>query len=92
MSSLHNLIAEKLSKKKNLADDDVVLMRVRHINLLEKTADLIKISLETLKSNALAELIVMDIRDSLKAIGEITGEITTEDLLDKIFSDFCIGK
>ncbi len=92
ISSLHNLIAEKLSKKKNIADDDVVLMRVRHINLLEKTADLIRNSLKTLKSNALAELIVMDIRDSLKAIGEITGDITTEDLLDKIFSDFCIGK
>ena len=89
--SLHNIIAEKLNKKKNL-DDDVVLMRVRHINLLEKVSQLIHNSLETLKSNALTELIVMDIRESLKAIGELTGNITTEDLLDKIFSDFCIGK
>ncbi len=90
--SLHNIIAEKLNKKKNLDDDDVVLIRVRHINLLEKVSQLIQNSLETLKSNALTELIVMDIRDSLKAIGELTGNITTEDLLDKIFSDFCIGK
>jgi len=92
ISSLHNLIAEKLNKKKNLADDDVVLLRVRHINLLEKVLYLINNSLKSLGTNALTELIVMDIRDSLKAIGEITGDVTTEDLLDKIFSDFCIGK
>jgi tRNA modification GTPase len=40
----------------------------------------------------LPELIVLDLRDALKAVGEITGDVTTEDLLDKIFSDFCIGK
>ena len=92
ITSLHDVIAKELSKKKNLADDDVVLMRVRHINLLKRVSDLIHNALETLKSNALAELIVMDIRDSLKSLGELTGDISTEDLLDKIFSDFCIGK
>jgi len=92
ISELHNLIAGKLNKKKIIAEDDVVLMRTRHINLLEKVSQLIQDSLKSLNSNALIELIVMDVRDSLKAIGELTGDITTEDLLDKIFSDFCIGK
>jgi len=92
INELHNLIAEKLHKKKILADDDVVLMRVRHINLLRKVLNLINCSLKSLKSNTMSELIVMDIRDSLNAVGEITGDFSTEDLLDKIFSDFCIGK
>jgi tRNA modification GTPase len=38
------------------------------------------------------DLLAMDIRQSLFHLGEITGEITTDDLLDSIFRDFCIGK
>jgi len=92
ITGLHNLIAERLNKKKILAGDDVVLTKVRHVNLLKRSSGLIKNALKMLKSNELTELIVVDIRDSLNAIGELTGNITTEDLLDKIFSDFCIGK
>jgi tRNA modification GTPase len=38
------------------------------------------------------EFIAVDLRSSLDAIGEIVGKTTTEDLLDRIFSQFCIGK
>ena len=38
------------------------------------------------------DLLAMEIRQALHHLGEITGEITTDDLLDNIFSKFCIGK
>jgi len=45
-----------------------------------------------LKSGLTGDFIAMDIRQSLHYLGEITGEIYTDDLLDSIFGRFCIGK
>jgi tRNA modification GTPase len=38
------------------------------------------------------ELVSYELKEAINALGEITGEITTEDILDHIFSEFCIGK
>jgi len=38
------------------------------------------------------EIIAIELRNSLDSLGEIVGAVTTEDILNKIFSDFCIGK
>ena len=46
----------------------------------------------TIENDISGDLLAMDIRQSLYHLGEITGEITTDDLLDSIFRDFCIGK
>ena len=43
-------------------------------------------------SNQPLEIFAIELRDALGSIGEITGEVTTEDILNRIFSDFCIGK
>ncbi len=48
--------------------------------------------IQSLASAVNTDFIAMDIRHSLAYLGEITGEISTEDLLDNIFSRFCIGK
>ena len=45
-----------------------------------------------LQASISSDLLAMDIRQSLCHLGEITGEITNDDLLDSIFKDFCIGK
>ena len=49
-------------------------------------------SLATLEENQPPEIIALDIRTALDAIGEIVGKTDTEDLLGEIFSSFCIGK
>jgi tRNA modification GTPase len=45
-----------------------------------------------LRDNQTLELVAMDLRIAANAVGEIVGKTTTEDLLDSIFSQFCIGK
>lgn len=89
---LHNILANKLESKKIIAEDNAPMLKVRHISLLKNADALVKRAVKNLKSNIMAELAVADLRDALNSIGEITGEFTSEDLLDKIFSNFCIGK
>jgi len=48
--------------------------------------------LDALRANQTLELVALDLRIAVNAVGEIVGQTTTEDLLDLIFSQFCIGK
>lgn len=60
---------------------------------LERAAEAVKRALGLLEQAApLPELLAIELREALSALSEITGEVTTEDLLDRIFSTFCIGK
>ena len=49
-------------------------------------------SLATLRAAANLELVAMDLRIAVNAVGEVVGKTSTQDLLDAIFSQFCIGK
>ncbi|MBE7442118.1 MAG: tRNA uridine-5-carboxymethylaminomethyl(34) synthesis GTPase MnmE [Flavobacteriales bacterium] len=75
-----------------LANNDVVVTNVRHYEALTKANEALLKVLEGLNSNITGDFLAMDIRQSLYHLGEITGEITTDDLLDNIFTRFCIGK
>jgi tRNA modification GTPase len=49
-------------------------------------------AVHTLNRGGEAELVAYDVRSSMDILGEITGEVTKEEILDEIFSNFCIGK
>jgi tRNA modification GTPase len=70
----------------------MALSNVRHRDALEKCAA----TLHSFAADAAArldpELLAVDLRDALKLLGEITGETTADDILDRIFKQFCIGK
>jgi tRNA modification GTPase len=69
-----------------------IVTNVRHHDILRKSlASIAKVE-EGLQSQLTGDLLAMDIRDSLNLMGEITGEITSDDLLGNIFANFCIGK
>ena len=73
-------------------NNDVVVTNTRHFEALTRSNEsLIKV-LEGLDNNITGDFLAMDIRQALHFLGEITGDITTDDLLDNIFSKFCIGK
>jgi tRNA modification GTPase len=76
----------------NVKTGDVMVTNLRHYqNLLQTNESLTRV-LEGMDTGVTGDFLAMDIRQSLHYLGEITGSITTEDLLDNIFSKFCIGK
>ncbi len=71
---------------------DTVVTNLRHYEHLLKTQDALNEVINGLDSGITGDFLAQDIRLSLHHLGEITGTIVTDDLLDNIFSKFCIGK
>jgi len=76
----------------NLSSDGFLVTDARHHDLLLRTRDEIIHSVELLDSSASEEIVLIGLHNALRYLGEITGETTTEDMLSRIFSTFCIGK
>lgn len=73
-------------------ETSLVVTNVRHRDALSRARKDLTYALETLESGKSGEFVALDLRSGLNALGEITGEITTQDILNNIFSRFCIGK
>jgi tRNA modification GTPase len=71
---------------------DLVLTNLRHYELLAKTNEALNEVLAGLESSITGDFLAQDIRLALMHLGELTGTITTDDLLANIFGKFCIGK
>lgn len=71
---------------------NTIVTNVRHYDSLVKTRESLLDILSGLDNEVTNDFVAMDIRRSLHFLGEITGEITTDDLLENIFRNFCIGK
>ncbi len=72
--------------------DDVFIARSRHLQALNAAAEFIQSALQQLTFNQAGELVAEDLRQAQQHLAEITGEFSSDDLLGKIFSSFCIGK
>lgn len=72
--------------------DNVFIARRRHIEALTKGLKFVQSALSQLQNNQAGELVAEDLRQAQNYLAEITGEFTSDDLLGKIFSSFCIGK
>jgi tRNA modification GTPase len=77
---------------KTIKTGDVMVTNIRHYHNLVQTYDALQRVLEGMAQGVTGDFLAMDIRQGLHYLGEITGTITTEDLLGNIFSKFCIGK
>ena len=72
--------------------ENTVVTNARHLEALNKARTTLPEVLQSLNNNESGDLTALSIRYALNAIGEITGQVTNEDLLDNIFRNFCIGK
>lgn len=68
------------------------MINSRHQDALKRAREATARAVEALRAGATLELAAMDLRIAVNAVGEIVGKTATEDLLDMIFSQFCIGK
>ena len=73
-------------------DASVVVMNQRHRQHLSDARDAVQSAREALDLGISSDMLTLDLREALHELGAITGEITNEDVLDQIFSRFCIGK
>jgi tRNA modification GTPase len=69
-----------------------VAINSRHQDALNRARAAARLAADALRAGATPELVAMDLRIAANTVGEIVGKTTTEDLLDSIFSTFCIGK
>jgi len=75
-----------------LSLDSTVVTNARHYEALQKADEALQSVLRGLDVGITGDFLAMDIRRALAHLGEITGEVVVDDLLDNIFSNFCIGK
>ncbi len=74
------------------AAEGVLLSRARHLEAVVDALDALTRAREGLDMQMEHELIAIDLRDALDALGTITGRVDTDDILERIFSEFCVGK
>ncbi len=76
----------------NTTTEGGFMARRRHLDALEKAHELLQTGLNQLEFNRAGELLAEDLRQAQNSLNEITGTFTSDDLLGRIFSSFCIGK
>ncbi|HCE55927.1 MAG TPA: tRNA uridine-5-carboxymethylaminomethyl(34) synthesis GTPase MnmE [Lutibacter sp.] len=91
---IHELTATltHLANKGALSNNETIVSNSRHFEALNNALKAIKEVQKGIDNNISADLFAIDIRQALFHLGEITGQVTTEDLLGNIFANFCIGK
>jgi tRNA modification GTPase len=91
IDELKNIVAETVLQGRTESSADAVT-NIRHVHALEKALSFIESFITAVIKKTSPEFLSVELRDALDAIGEIIGITTPEDILNKIFSSFCIGK
>jgi len=71
---------------------DIIISDLRQRNSLEKAGKALERAISGLSGGLTADIVILDVRDALTALGEITGDNTDREIIDRIFANFCIGK
>ena len=92
ISHLKEIFGEIISVKKNLFFDEKIVTNIRHRDALIRTKDSLNQAISAIVKNESNEFISVHLRKALNSLGEVIGTVSTEDILNNIFSKFCIGK
>jgi len=91
LDELRTLLGEVIEKDK-LNSGDIIITNLRHYEALLRVSESLGRVLTGLDTSLSEDLLAIDIRQAIYYLGEITGEITTDEILGNIFKNFCIGK
>ncbi|MGO1712059.1 MAG: tRNA uridine-5-carboxymethylaminomethyl(34) synthesis GTPase MnmE, partial [Senegalia sp. (in: firmicutes)] len=92
LSQIEETIKDMFFKGDIKINDSIIINNVRHKDLLLKSKKNIEEALESIKINMPIDCIEVDVKECYDNLGEINGDTVGEDIIDRIFSDFCIGK
>ncbi len=92
LGQLEEEIFEMVMGGRITGPDNILVANIRHKQVLEKGARHLSEAILGIRQEVPVDVVAIDIRSAWEALGEITGSTATEDLLDRIFEDFCIGK
>ncbi len=89
-------LQEEITKMFNLneinLDNEIIITNIRHKNLITKAIENVRKTKETINKKMPLDIIAIFIKDILEDLGNITGEIVNEDIINEIFAKFCLGK
>ena len=89
LDHLRQMLANWAGQDRN---NEILVTNARHADALRRSSEALRRSISALDNNLSAELLAEDLRAAISHISEITGEITTDEILGEIFGRFCIGK
>jgi tRNA modification GTPase len=92
LTAMREAIVSLLATALDANDNGVPGTAARCADAIDRAAKSLRTAIQLLATSGGHELIAAEIRETLEAIGEVTGEIYTDDILDRVFSRFCIGK
>lgn len=72
--------------------NQIVITRARHLGALKRAQEALQRAMQALEEDLPVELVGVDLQDALQALGEVTGDSVAEEVVDRIFADFCVGK
>lgn len=92
IDELKKLMKQRALENTHYDASSLLVTSSRHRNALQKAQQDVQSAIQALEQGMTGDFLSIDLRSALKELGTITGEITNEDILDSIFSRFCIGK
>ncbi len=92
IDELFGLMKSKVFGSSNYSEKNAVVSNARHFNCLRKAKEALIDANNSISSKMSGEFIALDLRNAENNLGEIIGEVTTDDILNNIFGKFCIGK
>jgi tRNA modification GTPase len=91
VEELKNALLAKVNLH-SINTSETLVTNIRHLEALKQTENALAKVLSNIDNPVTSDFLAMDIKQALHYLGEITGEVTTDDLLENIFTKFCIGK
>ena len=92
IEELYNMISEMFHLNEINFDNDILITNIRHKTIISKAIENVNKAEEALNMGMPIDITTIYIKEILEDLGEITGEVVTEDVINEIFSKFCLGK